>query len=168
MANAPDPTEMTVDELEQNVESNDYTGAQLRTMRDAEQDSDESRSTALEAIDEELNDATSGPDQPGETSEPSGGDGGLERDESQLIEDGGGATEQGTVGLVLPDPYADGAPDRVEINVNVPMGFAGTMYEDKGTHTCEYSMRVKRALESSTNTVTIDVRDPLHPNHDEG
>lgn len=172
-----DPTALTVDELEVEIETGDHTIEELREIRERERASDDPRSTALDAIDEELDALTSGPT--GSTAALSRSE---EDDEDDTIDesmrhiDGGGATEIGVVGVVLPSPYSDDAPSSLRIHLDTAMGVGGVMFDDVGEHTIPYAtpndqgvagMRVKRTLESPTNTARLAVSDPLHPNHEE-
>lgn len=159
MAHEPpiDPSQYTVDDLESHVESESYTVGELRAIRSVEKDA-EDRSTALEAIDEELNALTAGPTEERTT----------EGVDTAVYTLGAGATERGVPAAGLPDPYSRDAPDSVRIVIDEPMGFAGVMFEDSGEHDIDYSMRVKRSLESPTNTARLSQSDPLHPEHGGG
>lgn len=153
-----DPTEYTVDELESHVETEPYTVDELRAIRSAEKDG-ENRSTALEAIDEEIDALTSGPTEESTTS--NGSD-----DENAVYILGAGATEQGVPGVDLPDPYANDAPETLRIVIDAAMGIAGELFEESGEHDLEYTMRAKRTLEAATNTARLSHSDPHHPEHE--
>lgn len=152
----PNPTKLTVDELEADLDANQYTVTQLREARQLEQSRDDPRTTALDAIGDELDERTRGPDQ--STDETT--------NVEQAAEHGGGATEQGVPGIDLPDPYIDDAPETVTVAIPLPMGFAGEMHTEPGAHVRKYTMRVKRSLETPTNTVTLAASDPMHPEHE--
>lgn len=170
------PSEFTVDELEQHVEEADYSVTELRAIRAAETADVDPRSTAIDAIDEELNALTSGPSTntvPAYASEE--GEDELDYDESMRIVDGGGATEIGVVGVDLPDPYSDAAPDTLRITIDAAMGVAGIMFDNQGEHSIPYAMpndegvsgmRVKRTLEAGTNIARLSRADALHPEHE--
>lgn len=171
-----DPTALTVDELEREIETGDHTIEELRELRERERVSDDPRTTALDAIDEELDALTMGPSEgTTATREPTGTDE-PRVDASMRHVDGGGATEIGVVGVVLPPPYSDDAPSSLRIHLDTAMGVGGVMFDDVGEHTIPYAtpndqgvagMRVKRTLESQTNTACLAVSDPLHLNHEE-
>lgn len=154
-----DPTDYTVGELESHVETEPYSLDELRSIRAAEQAA-ENRTTALEAIDEEIDALTSGPTEESTTSSVSDGD-------NAVYILGAGATEQGVPGVDLPDPYANDAPETLRIIIDAAMGIGGEMFEESGEHDIEYTMRVKRSLETPTNTARLSNSDPLHPEHGE-
>lgn len=161
-----DPSEHTVDELAQRVENGEHSLEQLRALREAERDGPD-RSTAIELLDEVLDDRTAEPSVGGSTDTAAG---------SMRHVDGGGATEIGVVGVDLPSPYSDGAPETLRIHLESAMGVGGVMFDEPGVHTIAYAtpngegvagMRVKRTLESPTNPARLAESDPLHPNHEE-
>ncbi|WP_330633715.1 3-hydroxyisobutyrate dehydrogenase [Halocatena halophila] len=156
-----DPAAHTVDEIERRIEQGDFTIEELRSIRSAESET-ENRSTAIEAIDEELDALTAGPTEgpvnPNPTEDQES------PDRSMIPSNGGGATRQGIVGVSLPSPYSVDAPETVKIRISESRGVAGEFFEEPGTHTIQYSMRLKRTLESPTNSVRLAETDPLHPN----
>lgn len=162
MVNEPpiDPSEYTVDDVESHVESASYSVDELRAIRSAEKDG-ENRSTALEAVDEEIDALTAGPTEESTTEDDSGVD-------TAVYILGAGATEQGVPGVDLPKPSSNDAPETLRIVIDEPMGFAGVMFGDSGEHEIEHSMRVKRSLETPTNTARLAQSDPLHPEHGDG
>lgn len=155
-----DPTEYTVDELESHVETEPYSVDELRSIRAAEKAA-ENRTTALEAIDEEIDALTSGPTEESTTSTVSD-------DDNAVYILGAGATEQGVPGVDLPDPYGDDAPESLRIILDAAMGIAGEMIDESGEHDIPYSMRAKRTLEAATNTARLSPSDPRHPEHGDG
>ena len=167
----------SVAELEDALDENDYDEDELLAALEYERAKEDPRSTAIEAIDEAYDEATAGPDigeAPVEDPSPDGNitamDADLEDAEDGVIDhrsQGAGATEAGLAGVVLPNPYDDGAPQSVLVLVPERMHFAGTFYDDADEHRVEYDMRVKTALETETNPVALSENDPLHPAHDE-
>jgi hypothetical protein len=170
----------TVAELEEAIKSEGYTLAQLKMLKDAEGTTD--RKTAYEALDGAIEDVEDGIPTLGEadslqqsqtdtdhTMSANESENGAEAnscDEDPKIQKalkGAGATDSGTEGVCLPDPYGDDAPETVRI-VTEPlvMGFAGDEYES-GEHDVDYNLRVKQGLETATNEVHLSESDPHYP-----
>ena len=167
----------SVAELRDTLDSNDYDGDELQAALDYERARDDTRSTAIEAFNDAFDEATAGPDigePPVEDPSPDDNitamDADIEDADDGVIEhrgQGSGATEAGLAGVVLPNPYDDGAPESVTVVIPDRMHFAGSFYDEFGEHRIEYDMRVKTALETETNPVAISANDPLHPGYDE-
>lgn len=164
-----DFTDDTVDELKFALDSTAFSLDELRTIREYETDSADPRSTALDAIDEKINEKTSGPDEPAGDEEES------EYNDDERFPDGAGATEAGVPGVDLPNPYGDDAPATLRIFLPVAMAVGGVMFDDDGRQTIAYAtpndadvsgMRVKRTLESATNRARLARTDPLHPRYE--
>lgn len=153
-----DLSELTVDEVEETLKSTDYSIDELREIRGHETSRDDPRTTALEAIDEEIAAATSGPDVPGDDEDEV---------DSAIYSYGAGATEQGQPTAALPDPYDADAPDTVRIHVPTSMGLAGVLLEERGTHTVDYTKRLQTALLTDTNAAVLSTTDPHHPENAE-
>lgn len=164
-----DPSEYTVDDLGMHVETTDYSVEELRAIRAAETDDVAPRSTAIDAIDEELDALTSGP-----TTDSTDEEDDDAFDYSKNHINGGGATGMGSPGVELPDPYADDAPASLRITLDVAMAVGGVMFDEDGEKSISYAtpndegvsgMRVKRTLESDTNTARLSTADPNHPDN---
>ncbi|ADJ14478.1 hypothetical protein [Halalkalicoccus jeotgali] len=172
-------TDHTVDDLREAIDTGEYTAEQLRTFRRVEMRRDDPRSTALDALDEELDVLTSGPDLATEEPDltPADVNSSSASPAMQRAGQGAGATEAGLEGVDLPDPYASGAPETLRIFVPTAMGVAGEFYPDKGTYDVPYrtdpnggddtrGMQVKLSLESENNPARLSRRDPHHPEYD--
>ena len=174
---------ITVDQLRAELDETNYTSEELTDALAFERSLDDSRSTAIEALQDAFDDATGEPDiDTSGASDPSASvdapaattamDVSVdEADEnghvdSRRVFDGGGATEAGVAGVVLPAPESEDAPPTVRVftPVKTPIGQRAEPYT-VGVHNVPYTRQVKNQLETETNRLRLDESDPLHPNH---
>ena len=158
--------EYYVDDLENHLEqySGDYSAEQLQAFREVENARDDPRTTALDAIDEEFDAVTAGPDSVSaseasfdrqEVAERDAAD-----DEYVRMFDIGNDTE-------LPMPGTNEAPAMVDVFLPSDMLFAGER-RSEGVHSVPFTMRVVRDLEPPrvVHDAWLAESDPYHPKYE--